>query len=271
MVLNKKNLFLSPSRPLVMAHRGDQTVSPENTLLALKNASLLEIDFVETDVRLTKDNELILFHDETLDRTTNVSGPLKDFTLEELKDVDLGYRFTLDGGKTFPCRGKKWRVVPLRQAFELFPSIPFNLDIKNSDSHVPHLLSDLIEEFKREKKVLVGSFHHHQIKKFRKLLPSVATVASPREVRNFVFRQKIRLNKLIDPQYYALQVPIQQGNTRVITPAFVEAAHERNIAVHAWVINDRPTMERLINLGIDGMFTDDPWLLLEALQEKNLL
>ena len=114
MVLQKKNPFLSPLRPLVMAHRGDQTVSPENTLLALKNATMLEIDFIETDIRLTKDNELILFHDGTLDRTSNVSGPLRDFTLEELKDVDLGYRFTLDGGKTFPCRGKKWRVVPLK-------------------------------------------------------------------------------------------------------------------------------------------------------------
>lgn len=270
MVLKKKNPYLSP-RPLVMAHRGNQTVSPENTLLALKNASLLELDFIETDIRLTKDKELILFHDETLDRTTNASGPLKSFTLEELKDVDLGYRFTLDEGKTFPCRGLKWRVVSLRQAFELFPSIPFNLDIKNSDPYVPRILSDLIEEFKREKNVLVGSFHHHQIKKFRELLPSVATAASPKEVRNFVFRQKLRLNKLIDPQYYALQVPIQHGNTKIITPVFVKDAHERNLAVHVWVINDRPTMEWLINLGIDGIFTDDPMLLLEALQEKNLI
>ncbi|MHA2164652.1 MAG: glycerophosphodiester phosphodiesterase family protein, partial [Candidatus Hodarchaeales archaeon] len=209
MVLKSKNPFLSPSRPLVMAHRGDQTVSPENTLLALKNASLLEIDFIETDIRLTKDNKLILFHDKTLDRTSNVSGPLQNFTLEDLKKVDLGYRFTMDGGKTFPCRGKKWRVVPLRQAFELFPGIPFNLDIKNIEPHVPQMLADIITEFKREKSVLVGSFHHHQIKKFRELLPSVATSASPKEVKNFIYRQKLRLNKLIDPKYYALQVPIR--------------------------------------------------------------
>ena len=271
MVLLKKNPFLSPSRPLVMAHRGDQTVSPENTLLALKNASLLEIDFIETDIRLTKDNELILFHDETLDRTSNVSGPLQNFTLDDLKNVDLGYRFTMDGEKTFPCRGKKWRVVPLRQAFELFPGIPFNLDIKNNEPHVPKMLADIISEFNREKSVLVGSFHHLQIKKFRELLPAVATAASPKEVRNFIYRQKLRLNKLIDPEYYALQVPIQRGNTKIVTPSFVKDAHERNIAVHVWVINDRPVMEWLINLGVDGIFTDDPWLLLEALQEKNLI
>ena len=271
MVLQKINPFLSPKRPLIMAHRGDQTVSPENTLLALKNASLLEIDFIETDIRLTKDRELILFHDETLDRTTNVKGPLINYTLDDLKEVDLGYRFTLDGGKTFPCRGRKWRVVPLKQAFELFPNILFNLDIKNTDPEVPQILANLIKEFKREEKILVASFHHQQLKKFREIMPQVATSASPKEVRNFLFRQRLRINKLIDPQYYALQVPIRQNNTRIITPKFVEDAHERNIAVHVWVVNDRPTMEYLINLRVDGIFTDDPWLLLEALQEKSLV
>ncbi len=266
------NPFLSPTRPLVMAHRGDQTVSPENSLLALKNASLLEIDFIETDIRITKDKELILFHDETLDRTTNASGPLINFTLGELEEgVDLGYRFTLDNGKTFPCRGKNWRVVTLRQAFEVFPEMRFNLDIKNAEPEVPQLLVDLITEFKREDNVLVGSFHHNQIAKFRNLLPNAPTAASPKEVKNFIFRHKVRINRFFKTKYYALQVPIQYDGTRIVSKNFVTDAHSRNIAVHVWTINDRPSMEWLIRLGVDGIFTDDPWLLLETLQEKKLI
>ena len=266
------NPFLSPSRPLVMAHRGDQTVSPENSLLALKNASLLEIDFIESDIRITKDQELILFHDDTLDRTTNVSGRLIDYSLEQLeKEVDLGYRFTLDNGKTFPCRGKNWRVVTLRQAFHVFPNVRFNLDIKNAEPEAPDLLVELIKEFGREESILVGSFHHKQIERFRKLLPKVATAASPREVKNFLIRHRIRVNKFIVPKYQALQVPIQHNGTRIITPSFVKDAHMRNIAVHVWTINDRPSMEWLIGLGVDGIFTDDPWLLLETLEEKDLI
>jgi glycerophosphoryl diester phosphodiesterase len=254
-----------------MAHRGDRTVSPENSLLALKNASLLEIDFIETDIRLTKDKELILFHDSTLDRTTNASGPVNDYTLEDLQDVDLGYRFTLNGGKTFPCRGQKWRIVPLRQAFELFPDMSFNLDIKDTDEIASQLLTELVHEFDRFNNVIIGSFHHQQIKHIRKLLPNVATAASPKEVKNYLYRHKLYLNWLIQPKFRALQVPIKYGNTQIITPAFVKESHDKNIAVHVWTINDRVTMEWLINLGVDGIFTDDPWLLLEALQEKNLI
>ncbi|MHA1994561.1 MAG: glycerophosphodiester phosphodiesterase [Candidatus Hodarchaeales archaeon] len=272
MVTSEINTFLSPSRPLVMAHRGDQTVSPENSLLALKNASLLEIDFIESDIRITKDHELILFHDDTLDRTTNASGRIIDYTLDELEsEVDVGYHFTLDDGKTFPCRGKDWRVVTLRQAFQIFPSMRFNLDIKDSESEAPRLLADLITEFDREKSVLIGSFHHDQIVRFRKLLPHIPTAASPNEVKNFIIRHKIRMNRLISPKYLALQVPVNYNGTRIITPAFVSDAHKRNLAVHVWTINDRATMEWLIGLGVDGIFTDDPWLLLEALQEKELI
>ena len=272
MVTSGNNPFLSPSRPLVMAHRGDQTVSPEHSLLALKNASLLEIDYIETDIRITKDHELILFHDSTLDRTTNAKGRIINYTLDQLKnEIDVGYRFTLDNGKTFPCRGKDWRVVTLKEAFQIFPDMRFNLDIKNTEPKTPSLLAELITEFSRENSVIVGSFHHDQIIRFRKLLPNIPTAASPTEVRNFLLRHKIRVNRLITPKYLVLQVPVHYNGSRVVTSGFVNDAHSRNIAVHVWTINDRPTMEWLLELGVDGIFTDDPWLLLEALQEKELI
>ena len=123
------------------------------------------------------------------------------------KEVDLGYRFTLDNGKTFPCRGKDWRVVTLRQAFQVFPNMRFNLDIKNAEPEAPHLLVELVQEFGREESIVVGSFHHSQIERFRNLLPNVPTAASPKEVKNFLLRHKLRMNKLVTPKYQVLQGP----------------------------------------------------------------
>ena len=265
------NPFRSPHRPLVMGHRGDQTVSPENTLLALKNAALLELDVIETDIRMTKDNELILFHDETLDRTTNKTGSVKNYTLDELNHVDLGYSFTLDGGKTFPARGQDWKVVPLRQAFDLFPEMKFNLDIKDVDPLAPEILAKIIREYSREDSIMVGSFHHHQIQKFRKILPNVNTSASPQEIRRFLTFTALYLERFITPRYSAFQVPISHQNRTIVTKRFVKTAHAKNLAVHVWVVNDRLTIEYLIQIGVDGIFTDDPWLLLEVLQEKKLI
>jgi glycerophosphoryl diester phosphodiesterase len=147
----------------------------------------------------------------------------------------------------------------------------FNLDIKDTNGIAPELLAEIVHEFDRYENIIVGSFHHQQIKRIRTLLPNVATAASPKEVKNYLYRHKLFLNWLIQPKFKALQVPIIHGDTQIITPAFIKESHEKNIAVHVWTINDRVTMEWLINLGVDGIFTDDPWLLLEALQEKNLI
>ncbi len=254
-----------------MAHRGNQTVAPENTLPALKSAVSLEIDVIETDIHLTKDKELILFHDDKLDRTTNLKGFIIDFNLNELKEADLGYHFSLDSGKTYPFRGKGLSVISLREAFEEFPNTNFNLDIKNLEPVMPKLLAKLIIEYNRTQSVIVGSFHHNQIHRFRKLLPAVATSASPPEVKKFLIFNKLRLAKILIPQYHAFQVPIIHNNTKIVTENFVKIAHSKNIAVHVWTINKRQDMEWLIEIKVDGIFTDKPEVLIDLLKIKRLI
>jgi glycerophosphoryl diester phosphodiesterase len=266
----KINPFRSFDRPLVMAHRGDRTVSPENSIVSFKNAVLMEIDVIETDLRLTKDHELVLFHDSHLDQKTDAKGPLINYTLKELQNVDFGYSFTLDEGQTYPCRGKGYRIVTLREAFERFP-VKFNLDIKNEEPEAPKILADLIEEYNKHETVMVGSFHHDQIVRFRRRMPDVLTAASPKEVKKFLMLLKTHLTRFWTPSYKAFQVPITYGNRRIITKQFVEIAHSKDVAVHVWVINDRITFDWLTELGIDGIFTDDPWLLFEVLNDRNLL
>ncbi len=261
------------TRPYIMAHRGDSASAPENTLLSMKRAIEIGVDFIETDVRLSRDDEPILFHDDTLERTTGEKGAIRDKSLEELKQIDLGYGFTPDGGVTYPYRGKGMTVVTLREAFEAFPDVNFNLDMKDRETHVPDVLASVIEEYDRADRVIVGSFHDHQTYRFRKIMPAVMTSAYPAEVTRFVFALKMRVIRFYarNCKFEAFQVPIKYGMIRVVDSRFVKAAHERGIAVHVWTVNEPDVMHQLIDLGVDGIFTDRPALLRDVLTNRGML
>ena len=127
--------FLDPL-PRVVAHRGDSANYPENTIPAFISASRMDIDIIETDVHLTKDGELVIWHDDTLERNTDGTGTLESKTLEELKKLDAGYTFTKDGGKTFPFRGKGIKLCTLDEALKACPDVRFNIDLKRGKSEI---------------------------------------------------------------------------------------------------------------------------------------
>jgi glycerophosphoryl diester phosphodiesterase len=260
-------------RPLVMAHRGESGNIPENTMASLEAATELGVDVLESDVRLTKDDEIVLFHDEDLKRTTGKTGTVRSYTLEELLQFDLGFNFTLDEGITFPFRGKGLKIVTLREAFERFPDAVFNLDIKDTFPSAPMEVTRLISQMERKQSVIVASFTDVQIERFRQLLPDVPTSAHPGEVRRFVFSSKIGFPRIKKERihYRAFQVPVKSGPLTVVTKKFITKAHEHGIAVHVWTINDEATMNKLIDLGVDGIFTDHPSLLKSVLQERGFL
>lgn len=256
-----------------MAHRGESENTPENTMLALEAAESIGVDVLESDVRLTKNDEVVLFHDEDLQRTTGKSGTVRDFTLEELQQIDLGYTFTQDDGATFPFRAKGLQIVTLREALERFPNTIFNLDIKDAFSSAPIELARVISEMERSSSVMVGSFHDNQLERFRELMLNVPTSAHPGEVKNFVLNTKVGFPRIKYEhiQYRAFQVPMKSGPLKVITKKFVKQAHEHNLAVHVWTINDQPTMNNLLDLGVDGIFTDNPKLLKEVLKTRGFI
>lgn len=259
-----------------MGHRGDSSSAPENTILSIERATEVGIDFFETDISMTKDDELVLFHDDEpgdLHRVTGQSGRIRDWTLDELKDLDFGYYFTQDEGQTFPFRDKGHRIVTVREVFDRFPDLKINMDMKTTEPETPKSLASLIKEFNREELVIIGSFHDTQISRFRQLMPGVATAASPGEVTKFVFGLKMRTLGLIvrNIPYQVFQVPEKYGIIKVIDKRFISASHERGIAVHVWTINDREKMVELINRGVDGIFTDDTALLRDVLAEMGLV
>ena len=255
------------TRPLVIAHRGGARLAPENTLSAFRSAVDLGVDVIELDVRGTSDGELVVMHDALVDRTTDGHGQIVEMTLAEAKKLDAGYNWTPDGGQTFPFRGKGVVVPTLREVFTAFPKLKFNIEPKNQTPSLIKPLCGLIREFKLGESVVVGSFNQTILDDFRRECAEVATSASPSEVSKFLAMYKTGVSEAYSPSMQALQVPEYAG-VQILSKEFVEAAHERNLKVHVWTVNETEDMKRLLEMGVDGIMTDYPNRLLDLLKGK---
>ncbi|MDY0287442.1 MAG: glycerophosphodiester phosphodiesterase [Sphaerochaeta sp.] len=258
--------------PRVVAHRGDSAHFPENTLEAFLSAYRMGVDVIETDVHLSRDGVLVIWHDETLDRNTNGTGRIEDHSLEELKLFDAGYTFTTDGGVTFPFRGKGVQLCTLDEALKACPAQRFNVDLKTWGEPIVDAFIKVLEENQAKRRVLGASFHLFNLKLLRKKEPRIMTSLSSLEVRHFLVLQKARMlpKKLHKSRQIIFQVPPRQGRITVITPSFVKAMHKRNAIIQVWTINDKPEMERLFRMGVDSVMTDRPALAMEVVRELGL-
>ena len=252
-------------RPLVMAHRGGGGLWPENTLYAFERAAELGVDVIETEIHSTADNKMVLIHDETVDRTTNGTGPVNSLTLKELQAFDAGYNWTADGGRTFPFRGKGITVPSLEEVFSTLPNIRINIDIKQINPSLAAPLCEMIHSFHMAEKVMVASFNTRAINDFRRACSEVATSASRREVTLFFLMNLIFLGAVYGPACHALQIPEYNSGLHVLTKRFLQTAHRRNLKVHVWTVNQVEDMKRLLELDVDGIITDYPHQLISLL------
>jgi glycerophosphoryl diester phosphodiesterase len=252
-------------RTLVIAHRGGAGLWPENTLHAFARAAESGADMIELDVRSTADGALVVFHDATVERTTGGAGAVGEMSLGELKRLDAAYRWTPDGGKTFPLRGGGVVVPTLEEVFEALPEMRFVIEPKRGTPSAAQSLCRVVRGRGMGEKVLVASFNQTVLDEFRRECTGVATSAGPGEVSKFLALSKAGLGASYTPAMQALQIPEYAGGVRVITGSLVEAAHERNLKVHAWTVNDEASMRGLIALGVDGIMTDYPDRLLSLL------
>jgi glycerophosphoryl diester phosphodiesterase len=254
--------------PLVIAHQGGDGLRPGDTLAAFENAATLDVDVLEMDAHLTQDGHVVVMHDETVDRTTDGSGYIKEMTLTGLKTLDAGYNWSPDAGKTFPFRGQGIRVPTLEEVFQAFPGIPMNIEIKQAEPGMHAQLCALIRQYGRQESVLIASFHNAAMLSFRQDCPEVATSMPEDEVRPFVYLTLGFLGSLYRPEANAIQVPEESSGITIITPRFIRTAHGRGLRVEAWTINEKEDMRRFIQMGIDGIITDYPDRLIEVLEEE---
>ncbi len=250
--------FFFQARTLNIAHRGGMALAPEATLVAFDNALRVGADALELDLHATEDGVLVVLHDDTVDRTTDGTGAVKEMSLAALKALDAGHDFTLDGGQTFPHRGKGLRVPTLDEVLRAFPDEHFVMEIKQAEPPiVGDLLSLLDEHGLGPERVVVGSFDLGTVQELRRVGPERLTSFALSEVVEFVFLTPETEGAYVPPAEF-LQVPIEQLGVRVLTDEFLARAERFDLGTHWWTINDPAVMQDLVGRSVSGIITDDP-------------
>lgn len=240
-----------------MAHRGGwltvEDRSRENTWHAFAQAVAEGYRYLETDVRTTADGQLVAFHDRELGRITDGSGPISAKTSAELAELRVG---GMDP------------ISILGEVIAEFDKTYFNIDLKDEAS--VGALPALLKSVNAEHRVCVASFSARRLRRFRKLAPHILTSTGPAEVAWYTFGVGLRSWPLGEGA--VLQIPAQVANGRIplVRADVVAAAHAVGRAVHVWTVDDRAEMERLIDLGVDGIVTNEIAVLKAVLIERNL-
>jgi glycerophosphoryl diester phosphodiesterase len=260
--------YFNPDDFLVIAHRGGRGLGPEGTTHTFERAVALGVDVLELDLHSTRDGELVILHDQAVDRTTDGTGPIDEYDLDDLKRLDAAYRWTPDHGRSFPLRDQGITVPTLAEVFEGFPDTRVNIEIKGTHTNTVHSICRSIRTHRMSEKVMVASFDADALEEFRSACPEVATSAGASEAMLFYWLQKVRMESIYSSDARALQLPFRYGDIQVVTPRLSDAAHARNLRVHVWTVNDAETMKQLLDMGVDGIMTDYPDRLLRVLEDR---
>lgn len=236
------------------AHRGSSKVCPENTMAAFRKALEQGATGIETDVQLTKDGHMVLIHDETLGRTTDGTGWVKDHTLNELKELDAGSWFHPD------FRGE--RIPHLDELLELVKDTGtiVNLELKNGAVPYEGLEEKVIARVKDDGlsgRVVISSFNHYSLLLCKRLAPEIRTGI-------------LYMEGLYEPWAYAdtLHADALHAYHVAVLPEFVAAARAAGKAYHPFTVNDPNEMLRLLQAGVEGIITDYPDRLAELLAKE---
>lgn len=228
----------------IYAHRGSSGTHPENTVAAFKEAASLQIHGVEFDVHMTKDEELVVIHDESINRTSNGQGFVKDMTLMELKEYDFGEWFTAD------FKGEK--IPTLREVLYIFKDTHHHINIELKSDVFPYegmeqKVIHMLEEYRLEDRVVISSFNHEMVQQVKKLAPHIETAILFMEV-------------MIAPHKYAEVVGADALHAffpTVLRPMGKEAVASGK-QVRVFTVNDEQHADVLKEIGVHGIFTDFP-------------
>ncbi len=220
-------------------------------MAAFEHAVSLGYRYLETDAHRTTDGVLVSFHDPDLNRTCGIDARIGEMTAAEV----VAARILDDDGNAYP--------IPLMSdLFEAFPDVRFNIDAKSEESVEP--LAALVTKHGAVDRVCLASFELRRLRKLRSLLgPGLLTNMSPAEVVSLR-----TLGRLPGRSKRAAQVPVKAGHITVVNKRFVVSAHLSDIPVHVWTVNERAEMERLLDLDVDGLMTDETALLRDVFVER---
>jgi glycerophosphoryl diester phosphodiesterase len=242
----------------VLAHRGglyDNSI--ENTIESFSNGVSAGVDVIETDVHLTKDGKIVVWHDSSLKRVAGVSGRIASMTYEQLEAIELK--------KSWSEGDIVSSILLFEDALVKFPETRFNVDLKARNNNLVKSFGELLAKYDAFDRVCVGSFFTQNIKLFRKLFPQAVTSFGTSEFLNIHHCYKMGYD-LKGKQLVAdvLQVPHKLWGTVYVDQGFVDYIKQYGLYIHVWTINNLEQMKYLIGLGVDGIVTDYPSMCFEA-------
>jgi len=281
-------------RIAALAHAGGEDENPQETLFAFGRAAEAGVPILDMDVQLSADDVPVVIHDDTVDRTTNGTGPVHSMTAAQLGALDAAYWFSADcatchdrPASGYLYRGVRTGAVPppagstaddfgvptLEQVFERFPHAYFSIEIKDDAADVTLLAqktADLIHSHGLAARVVVSSFGGPGMPAFRKAAPDVATSATLDEVEDFFLSNTVpRDAQVLDvPPFYDLN----GTKITVVSPDFVERAHEAGLAVWVWMDSKSEQnvdfYQKLLEMGVDGLNVSRPAALMHLLGQR---
>lgn len=262
---------LATEQPIVLAHRGGSNNAPESTWLAFEKAAELGVHGFEIDLRMTKDEQIIVFHDDTVDRTSGATGLVSEMTLDEIQSIDFSEKF-VDRAKFSSEELEKARILTLQELLDRFPFLYINMDMKDAPnsyegSLMPSKLWRVIEEAGALDRVVVTSFFDEQIDRFNLYAQNrVALGAGEKEVRKAYTAYTSQFKHLYHPKADVFQLPTKHKSIGLDTAGFIRFLHSLNIKVHYWTIDQQEDMKRLLENGADGIVTDSPEVAVQLIQ-----
>jgi glycerophosphoryl diester phosphodiesterase len=221
---------------------------------------------IELDVHATADGECVVIHDPTVDRTTDGTGLVAELTLAELQRLDAGYRFTPDGGETYPFRGQGVRISTIAEVLEALPNTRLTIEVKAPAAQRP--LFDAIRRADAVERVIVGAISDRVRTLFADFPGPIS--GSSQQLGRFYLLYRLGISRFWAPRVVAAQIPEVWNNHRFLTPRLIRALHAHGLAVHIWTIDDVEDMRRLLEWGVDGIMTDRPDRLADLMAEMAL-
>lgn len=241
------------NRTQIWAHRGASGYAPENTLEAFQKAIDLKADGIELDVQMTKDGQLVIIHDETVNRVSDGKGWVKDFTYEEINKLNVNKNFPEYGTVKIPTLEEVYRLVKST-------NLTINVELKNGIVFYENMEEKVLELTKRldlEERIIYSSFNHYSVLKLMKLNPSVKT--------GFLYE-----DGYLDMPEYASKHGVEALHPAVYNlqyPNFIKECKERNIKVRPWTVNEAEHMKTLCEYEVNAMITNYPDVGREVVKE----
>ena len=237
------------SKPFVaLSHRGNSNKYVENSFEAFKSVVDMGFEYIETDLRKTLDNEIVTFHDRDLKRLFNINLKVENLTFAEIN-------------KFFSA--KNCKLLTLKEALINFPQTKFNIDLKSKD--VIRESINVVKELEAFERVCFASFNSSYTDEVLTDSPSAVVSMGMKDVAYFKFFNYLRKDSKI------LQVPLNWKGLNILNSKLIKKAKDKDLFIHVWTINDRESITKLMDMGVHGIVTDKPELIMEIMKEKNLI